>query len=234
MVPGDPADMLRLGELSAVGEINGVSLGWRCVAEADDSRGNHGIRELDVHRVEAMNSKEGDLAAQVFLKSTTVVDVHEFTRDEPDGQGVFRHQCVGKSNEVAIETGQPIKVHTRSSNRSHPESLLECGVQMVMSDIGWIADHEIGLVLIAGGWGGSGEIIENQVERGVCPKILRGAAVMRVDFVTLGPVDSILREAAQKGGVECACAERRIEEADRKSTRLNSSHIPLSRMPSSA
>ena len=41
-------------------------------------------------------------------------------------------------------------------------------------------------------------------------------------------------EAEQFFEVECAVWNRQAPRQDRKSTRLNSSHIPLSRMPSSA
>ena len=60
---------------------------------------------------------------------------------------------------------------------------------------------------------------------------------------TLDKVDSLAREAASKGARLIALPEVVVPgypywnwtmTPDRKSTRLNSSHIPLSRMPSSA
>ena len=44
----------------------------------------------------------------------------------------------------------------------------------------------------------------------------------------------LLRNSPYKGNASYDQVQWRAREADRKSTRLNSSHIPLSRMPSSA
>ena len=63
------------------------------------------------------------------------------------------------------------------------------------------------------------------------------AAIMKAEGVTAGVTDLIL--LLGRGGFNALCIEmkttdRRSALSDRKSTRLNSSHMPKSRMPSSA
>ena len=52
-------------------------------------------------------------------------------------------------------------------------------------------------------------------------------------FITLG-LSLLVLSPVEGRRLDPASWELRAEEGDRKSTRLNSSHIPLSRMPSSA
>ena len=73
-----------------------------------------------------------------------------------------------------------------------------------------------------GGWKGTKALVGGGA--------LMNQAIHNVDLLLwlMGPVDSV-------GAHVATLAHERIEvEEDRKSTRLNSSHIPLSRMPSSA
>ena len=53
-----------------------------------------------------------------------------------------------------------------------------------------------------------------------------------VPFVAGGPTDRVARDLAE--AMRKPLGTTVVVEKDRKSTRLNSSHIPLSRMPSSA
>ena len=72
--------------------------------------------------------------------------------------------------------------------------------------------------------------------------MVEGASAEAVRPWILAPVASAPRGSLNRGRIVCACQD--VSEAeilarapaglDRKSTRLNSSHIPLSRMPSSA
>ena len=71
----------------------------------------------------------------------------------------------------------------------------------------------------------------------VAPLRFRGPPDLRGDRDRDLRADPAARRSARTdrfGGAERASSARGVQAGDRKSTRLNSSHIPLSRMPSSA
>ena len=62
------------------------------------------------------------------------------------------------------------------------------------------------------------------------PVSIGGSTSSSAVYVQTNPADALV----QVGGGTLGCTTDALGAADRKSTRLNSSHIPLSRMPSSA
>ena len=70
-------------------------------------------------------------------------------------------------------------------------------------------------------------ILGSLVGTGINEKVIKAAAVCELTHLATLYHDDVMDEAPLRRGVESA-------NRDRKSTRLNSSHIPLSRMPSSA
>ena len=107
------------------------------------------------------------------------------------------------------------------------ESILKpAGIQFVASPCKSEADL-IGLC-------GSADAVITQFARISAPVIqamTRAKAIVRYGV----GVDNVDLEAARQRGIPvCNVPDYCLDEVDRKSTRLNSSHIPLSRMPSSA
>ena len=188
-------------------ESNLVIGRWRCVPEPDHRGRDQGVVELNIVRIVAVNPQQGHALQQVLLHGLPIVDVHEFTGDQPAGQSVVGHPGVRDAEEIAVETRKPADADACASAHQLLKPAFLVAGQMVMSDVGWIADYQSGPGVFGGGRGGFGKVGDMKVESSLLPQFGRPLATMRVDFVAPRHSNLGFRKEAKEGGVKRAGAE---------------------------
>ena len=84
-----------------------------------------------------------DAVEQITLHSLPVVHVHELARNEPASDTTIGHPGMGKTQEMAVKSGETANLHAARSIVKKLKTGLLAIVQMMMPDVRWIADDEI-------------------------------------------------------------------------------------------
>src|ERR1017187_9158118 len=90
-----------------------------------------------------MNVQERHAIEEVPLDGLAVVHVHEFARDEPSGDAALGHPCVGKAEKMAVKPCESADLNPARLLRAELQAALIPVLQVMMPDIGRIADDEI-------------------------------------------------------------------------------------------
>src|SRR5487761_1396412 len=90
-----------------------------------------------------MDLQQGHLFGQIALYEQAVINVHELARDKPETNTVFGKPVVGEKEKIAVETAEPVNADPRRGQAELAQARFVLGREMVVSDVGRIADNQI-------------------------------------------------------------------------------------------
>ena len=97
-------------------------LGGAGLLENDDRRRDQGVAKLDVGRAISVNVQKLDVLGQIGFDGGSVIHVHEFRRDQPDGEAAGCHPGIAEQQEMGVEPGQAADVEAGSGRRPAPSA----------------------------------------------------------------------------------------------------------------
>src|SRR5207248_2664619 len=82
------------------------------------------IRELHIGGAKAVNVQERNAFGEIPAQRYSVIHVHEFGGDKPNGEGSVFHPVVAQEHEITIEPGKAADIDVQRLRELEPEPIL--------------------------------------------------------------------------------------------------------------
>ena len=155
-----------------------------------------------------MDMKQFDVFGQVGFDGGSVIHVHEFRGNQPDGEAAGGHPGIAQQQEMGVESGQAADVEAEAVGDQRFQPLLVGPVQVMVPHIRRVGQDQV----IEPVGRKPREIARHDPQAGGFPKAFRGVGEWRVDLHPASVGDGLRRESLAKGGVKRAAADGRVEE----------------------